>query len=115
MSLIIEKTQIQQDLETRNAFMQKTGDLLLKVIEQMQSNNNACIDMPSHRLLDVLNYDVYVSVISLQWRKDLYANLVDAIDLLGNQNQFIERSLATRDDIIFNGTEFVFVPPEPEP
>lgn len=118
MNLIIEKTQLQQDLELRNVFMQKTGDLLLQVAAQIQSNNNAFIGMPSHRLLEMLNHDVDVSVASLQWRKDLYANLLDAIDRLGGQftAQFIERSLATRNDITFNGTEFVYVaPPELEP
>jgi DNA-binding cell septation regulator SpoVG len=118
MSLIIEKTQLQQDLETRNVFIGQMGSLLLQALNVMQSNNNAYIDMPSHHLIAVLNHDVQVSIVSLQWRKDIYANLVDAIDRIGSQftDQFIERSLATRNDITFNGTEFVYVaPPEPEP
>lgn len=114
--IITEKTQFQKDLDKKDAFVRQSAYSTCRLAREINDNNRNFWSLPPDRLLAVLNHDVPGSLATIALNGDLLNGLMAAITVLGDDFLRLAGTAFVREDIVFNGTEFVYVaPPKPKP
>lgn len=114
--IITEKTQFQKDLDKKDYSIRQIAYATCRLAREMNDSNKAFWSFPEDRLLAVLNHDVPASLATIALNDTLLNSLMAAITVLGDDFLRMAGTAFVREDIVFNGTEFVYVaPPEPEP
>ena len=114
--IITEKTQFQKDLDKKDLIVRQIAYATCRLAREINDNNKNFWSLPEDRLLAVLNHDVAASLATIALNDDLLDGLMAAITVLGDDFLRMAGTAFVREDIVFNGTEFVYVPaPEPEP
>jgi len=113
--IITEKTQFQKDLDKKDAFVRQSAHSTCRLARELNDNNKAFWSLPPDRLLAVLNHDVAASLATIALNTQLLQGLMAAISVLGSDFLRFAGTPFVREDIVFDGTAFVYVPPEPEP
>ena len=119
MSIIRQLTENEADLAAKDALVLQAGEATHYLASILCSTNSAFWSLPTDRLLAVLNADVGSTIATFQANTALGMQVNASLDALGVA-AFTNRAPTEtgRTDIIFNGAEFVFVPPvvtEPAP
>jgi hypothetical protein len=113
--IITEKTQFQKDLDKKDTFVRQSARSTCRLARELNDNNKAFWSLPPDRLLAVLNHDVAASLATITLNTQLLQGLMAAISVLGSDFLRFAGTPFVREDIVFDGTAFVYVaPPEPE-
>ena len=108
--IITEKTQFQKDLDKKDAFVRQSAHSTCRLVREINDNNRNFWSLPPDRLLAVLNHDVASSLATIALNTQLLNGLMAAISVLGSDFLRFAGTAFVREDIVFNGTEFVHVP-----
>lgn len=117
MSLITPKSQLEQDLSDKDAGVIRACEALHHAATVIKAENARFWATPTDRLLTVLNHDIAATTATFKVNtaaSTAINTLLDEVGLIHLSN----RAPVTpgRNDIVFNGSAFVYVaPPEPEP
>ena len=117
MSIIRQLTEAEADLAAKESLVLQAGEATHHLAAVLASTNARFWQLPTDRLLAVLNADVPATLATFQANKVLGMAVNASLDALAVP-QFAHRAPVEpcRSDIVFNGTAFVYVaPPEPEP
>ena len=112
MSLTHQLTEAESDLSVKESLVIKAGEATHYLASVLRSANDVFWSLPTDRLLAVLNADVGSTIATFQANTALGMQVNASLDALGVA-AFTNRAPTEpgRIDIIFNGAEFVFVPP----
>ena len=118
MSIITQKTQAEADLSAKEKLVLQAGEATHHLASVLQSTNQAFWSLPTDRLLAVLNADIAATIATFQANTALGMQVNASLDALGVP-AFSNRAPVEpgRSDIVFDGTDFVYVAPpviEPE-
>ena len=117
MPLIRQLTQSEADLQAKEALVLQAGEATHHLAAVLASTNARFWQLPTDRLLAVLNADVAATLATFAANTALGTAVNASLDALAVP-QFAHRAPVEpgRTDIIFDGSAFVYVaPPEPEP
>ena len=116
MSILRQLTQAEADLAAKEALVLQAGEATHHLASVLATTNAAFWQLPTDRLLAVLNADVPATLATFAANTALGAAVNASLDALGVP-QFSHRAPVEpgRTDIVFDGTAFVYVAPEPEP
>jgi len=117
MPLIPPKTQLEADLAEKDAGVIRAATALHHAATVLKSENSRFWAVPTERLLAVLNADIALTIATFQANTAAGTAINSLLDAVGDATLSNRAPVEPgRGDIVFDGTEFVFVPPaEPEP
>jgi hypothetical protein len=112
MSILPELSPLQKDIEFKNSLIVSVGEAVNHLAAMMQRANQQFWGIETTRLLAILNEDVPVTLATFAANTELAGAVNAQLDGLDLQ-QFTFRAPMTkgREDIVFDGTEFVYVSP----
>jgi len=116
MSIIRQLTQAEADLAAKEALVLQAGEATHHLAAVLASTNARFWQLPTDRLLAVLNADIPATLATFAANTALGVQVNASLDALAVP-QFSHRAPVEpgRSDIVFDGAAFVLVaPPEPE-
>ena len=116
MSILRQLTEAEADLAAKESLVLQVGEATHHLAAVITSTNARFWQLPTDRLLAVLNADVAATLATFAANTAL-GNAVNAsLDALA-VTQFVHRVPVEpgRSDIVFDGTAFVHIPPAEEP
>ena len=115
MSIIRQLTQAEADLAAKEALVLQAGEATHHLASVLATTNAAFWQLPTDRLLALLNADVPATLATFQANAALGAMVNASLDALGVPRFSARAPLEMgRTDIAFDGVAFVQVaPPEP--
>ena len=117
MSLLTQKSQPDQDLADKDAGVFRAATALHYAATVLAAENTRFWDVPTDRLLAVLNADVPLTLATFS-ANSTAATAINALldDVGAPELSYRAPVTAGRSDIVFDGTAFVYIaPPAPEP
>lgn len=105
--IVTEKSQFEQDLERKNMLVRQSAFSTMRLLKELNDNNSKFWQLPTDRLLAVLNYDVQASLDTIALNTQLIDGLTAILTVLGGDFLRYNGASTTRDDIVFNETEFI--------
>jgi len=114
MSLITSKTQLQIDLDAKDESVLRSAEAMHHTATVIKNENIKFWSLPTDRLLAVLNYNIpqTLSVFAANAQAAVAINaLLDAVDSPRFSNRLPTEM--GRNDVMFDGNQFVVIPPEP--
>lgn len=116
MSIIRQLTEAEADLTAKEALVLHAGEATHHLAGVLATTNAAFWQLPTDRLLAVLNADVAATLATFAANTALGMQVNASLDALGVA-AFAKRAPVEpgRSDIVFDGTAFVYVAPEPPP
>jgi len=117
MSLITQKSQLEQDLAEKDAGVLRAATALHHAATVLKGENDRFWAIPTDRLLAVLNADLALTSATFAANTQAGSAINALLDAVASPDLSRRAPLEMgRTDIIFDGTAFVYVaPPEPEP
>jgi len=115
MSLITQKTELEQDIADKDAGVLRAATALHYAATVLTEENTRFWRIPTNRLLAILNEDTSITLATLSANSATAASINDMLDQVGEIELSHRAIVSIGEGITFNGTEFVFVPPAPEP
>jgi len=115
MSLITQKSQLEQDLAEKDAGVLRAATALHHAATVLAEENDRFWAVPTDRLLAVLNADIPLTLATFAANTQAGTAINASLDAVAAPI-FTRRAPVTagRSDIVFDGTAFVLViPPEP--
>ena len=117
MSIIRQLTTAEADLAAKEQLVLQAGEATYHLASVLAATNARFWELPTDRLLAVLNEDIAATVATFTANTVLGTAVNASLDALAVP-AFAKRAPVEpgRTDIVFDGTAFVYVaPPEPEP
>jgi hypothetical protein len=120
MPLITIKSQLEQDLAEKDAGVLRAATALHHAATVLKAENVRFWSIPTERLLAVLNADIPLTIATFTANTSAGSAVNSLLDAVAAP-EFTNRAPVTagRSDIVFDGTEFVYVappePPQPDP
>lgn len=116
MQIIKPKTNLATDLETLDDFIQQSAKIAHDQAEALREAHAWFWNLPTERLLDLLNEDVAVTLATFSLNTSLGTATNASLDAV-NHSDLVVRAPVTmgRTDIMFDGTAFIYVPPAAAP
>ncbi len=116
ISLLPTKTQIETDLDAKNEAILEVAEATHHLATTIRNANDRFWELPTERLLAVLNADVPMTLATFAANTALGTAVNASLDAL-KLPQFPNRApvVPGRADILFNGSEFFLKIADPEP
>jgi len=117
MSLINQKSQLEQDLAEKDAGVLRAATALHHAATVLHAENDRFWAVPTDRLLAVLNADLALTLATFQANTTAGTAINSLLDAVDHPSLIVRAPVEPgRTDIVFDGTAFIYVaPPEPEP
>jgi uncharacterized membrane protein len=117
MSLITQKTQLEQDLAEKDAGVLRAATALHHAATVLRCENDRFWAIPTDRLLAVLNADLALTLATFGANTQAGTAINALLDAIASPELPRRAPVEPgRTDITFDGKQFVYVaPPEPEP
>lgn len=112
MSLLIQKTQLEHDLTSKDESVIKCAEVAHHFAVILNDENKQFWALPTDRLIAVMNYDVHTTLSTFKANTVIGNALNETLEQL-NLPQFPHRAPVVfgRNDIVFNGTVFEYIGP----
>jgi hypothetical protein len=116
MPIIRQLTEAEADLVAKEALIIKVAEATHHLASVLASTNNQFWQLPTERLVALLNADVPATIATFTANTLLGMQVNASLDAIGAAH-FTTRAPVEpgRTDITFNGKQFIYVAPEPEP
>ena len=115
MSLTTQKSQLERDLAEKDAGILRAATALHHAATVIKSENTRFWAVPTVRLLAVLNADVPLTLATFAANTQAGTEVNALLDAVASPDLPTRAPVtAGRSDIVFDGTAFVYVAPEPE-
>ena len=116
MSIIRQLSEAEADLSAKEQLVLQAGEATHHLASVLASTNAMFWQLPTDRLLAVLNADVAATLATFQANTALGMTVNASLDALAVARFSARAPLEMgRADIVFDGAAFVYVAPEPEP
>ena len=117
MSLITQKSQLEQDLAEKDAGVLRAATALHHAATVLAGENARFWSVPTDRLLAVLNADLALTLATFTANTQAGTAINSLLEAVASPDLPRRAPVEPgRSDIVFDGTAFVYVsPPEPEP
>jgi len=117
MSLITQKSQLEQDLAEKDAGVLRAATALHHAATVLAGENNRFWSVPTDRLLAVLNADLALTLATFTANTQAGTAINALLDAIDSPDMPRRAPVEPgRSDIVFDGAAFVYVaPPDPEP
>lgn len=116
MSILPDLSEAQEDLAARDQLILQAAEATHNLASVLAATSERFYSLPTERLLAVLNDDVAKSIATAQASRALAIAVNAPLDAI-KRKEFPRRAPteSPRPDIVFDGTAFVQVLPEPSP
>lgn len=111
MSILHTLTTTEADLAAKDQLVLAVGEATHHLAVVLSAASEKFWALPTDRLLAVLNSDVLSSIATLTANADLTEAVNSSLEALGSDLLPTRAPLSGRQDITFDGTAFVFIPP----